>query len=309
MFAREDGAAAACLFAIHSPKTYDREEASPFEVLRRVGRGSTSTLRGNGRRMMCRQGRSRGEQAGEAPLRRAPLSRPARRLLSVALIALSTAMTGCAASQEQRQSDRAVADYFMGDFRGAERRLQTVAQQKDENFVLNNVRLGSAALANYDLDEAEAAFLRAYEVINSVGVNNGGRTLGAVLVSREHQASGRASRTSGRWPTSTSASSTTCGTTTTTPGPRSRTRCSSSATTARAATRPTSTAAAESNFALGYLMLAKCWQRLGDEDKARQNFDRVVELRSLPRPRGRPGSSTAGRTCCWWSTSATARGR
>src|SRR6185436_12119761 len=41
---------------------------------------------------------------------------------------------------------------------------------------------GSAALADYNLREAEAAFLRAYEVINSVGVNNGGRTLGAVLV-------------------------------------------------------------------------------------------------------------------------------
>jgi tetratricopeptide (TPR) repeat protein len=32
------------------------------------------------------------------------------------------------------------------------------------------------------LNEAEAAFLRAYEVINSVGVNDGGRSLGAVVV-------------------------------------------------------------------------------------------------------------------------------
>jgi tetratricopeptide (TPR) repeat protein len=35
----------------------------------------------------------------------------------------------------------------------------------------------------------------------------------------------------------------------------------------------------ESDFALGYLMLAKSFQRLGDEQAARKNFDRVLELR------------------------------
>ena len=56
-------------------------------------------------------------------------------------------------------------------------RLGPLSGKTDENFVLNNLRLGSAALAAYDLDTAESAFLRAYEVLNSVGVNDGGRCL------------------------------------------------------------------------------------------------------------------------------------
>src|SRR5579859_5460500 len=35
----------------------------------------------------------------------------------------------------------------------------------------------------------------------------------------------------------------------------------------------------ESNFVLGYLMLARCYQRLGRADLAQKNFDRVVQLR------------------------------
>ena len=37
--------------------------------------------------------------------------------------------------------------------------------------------------------------------------------------------------------------------------------------------------AVESNFALGSLMLGKAWQKLGREDMARASFDRVVKLR------------------------------
>jgi tetratricopeptide (TPR) repeat protein len=40
----------------------------------------------------------------------------------------------------------------------------------------------------------------------------------------------------------------------------------------------------ESNFALAYLMLGRCWQRLGDEEKARTNFDRAVQLRPYLAP-------------------------
>ena len=76
----------------------------------------------------------------------------------------------------------AIADYFMGDYGRAQNRLRALAAKPDENFVLNNVRLGSAALVDYNLDQAEHAFLAALEVINSVGVNDGGRSLGAVLV-------------------------------------------------------------------------------------------------------------------------------
>ena len=40
----------------------------------------------------------------------------------------------------------------------------------------------------------------------------------------------------------------------------------------------------ESDFALGYLMLGKCHQRLGHPDLARANFDRVVQLRNWLAP-------------------------
>jgi tetratricopeptide (TPR) repeat protein len=103
--------------------------------------------------------------------------------LFCSLLALLPALGGCAANKAQQQAERAVADYFVGDYDRAVRRLEPLSARTDENFVLNNLRLGSAALAGYDLDTAEGAFLRAYEVLNSVGVNDGGRTLGAVLVS------------------------------------------------------------------------------------------------------------------------------
>src|SRR6185437_15474415 len=99
--------------------------------------------------------------------------------LILALVALGS---GCV-SQEQRDADQGVAAYFMADYAGAVRLIKPAAAKTNENFVLNNDRLGSAALAAYDLDTAESAFVRSYEVINSVGVNNGGRSLGAALVS------------------------------------------------------------------------------------------------------------------------------
>jgi tetratricopeptide (TPR) repeat protein len=76
----------------------------------------------------------------------------------------------------------AVMDYYSGDYPAAQQKLTPLAEKTDEDFVINNLRLGSVLLPAYELDEAEAAFLRAWEVINSTGVNAGGRTLGAVLV-------------------------------------------------------------------------------------------------------------------------------
>jgi hypothetical protein len=90
---------------------------------------------------------------------------------------------GCT-SDAERQADAAVTDYVVGDFINARQELQPLAQQTDENFVLNNDRLGSTSLALDDLDGAETAFLRSYEVINSVGVNDGGRSLGAPRLRR-----------------------------------------------------------------------------------------------------------------------------
>src|SRR5271156_5937629 len=91
---------------------------------------------------------------------------------------------GCASSQEKSAHD-AVVDFYAGEYHRAAEQLEPLAKRTDENFVLNNLRLGSIELIKGNLVDAQAAFLRAYEVINSVGVNDGGRTLGAVLVSEK----------------------------------------------------------------------------------------------------------------------------
>ena len=95
---------------------------------------------------------------------------------------LGGAGAGCTSQKHAEVIERAVGDYFAGDYGAAANKLDPLAKTTNEDFVINNLRLGSALLPPYELDDAEAAFLRAWEVINSTGVNNGGRTLGAVLV-------------------------------------------------------------------------------------------------------------------------------
>lgn len=100
----------------------------------------------------------------------------------VALLVICVGAIGCGPTKQELAAQQAVNHFHMGAYASAREILRPLALKTDENFALNNVRLGSAALIEYKLDEAETAFLRAYEVMNSVGVNKGGRTLGAVLV-------------------------------------------------------------------------------------------------------------------------------
>ena len=101
---------------------------------------------------------------------------------AAALLTSSIALVGCGPTKHEKSASRAVEAYVLGDPARAAEKLRPLAERKDENFVLNNCRLGSSALATYNLTDAENAFLNAYEVINSLGVNNGGRSLGASLV-------------------------------------------------------------------------------------------------------------------------------
>jgi len=195
-------------------------------------------------------------------------------LLLISLVLIGSA--GCASSAQQ-ESDQGVVDYFMGDYAGAVELIKPAATKTDENFVLNNDRLASAALAAGDYDTAEAALLRSYEVINSVGVNNGGRSLGAALVSenikvwkgepferamvnfylgviyymRHDYANARGAFENALFKLRDY-------------GEQDQTD---------------KYREVESNFTLGYLMLAKCYQRLGRDDLAKANFDRVAALR------------------------------
>src|SRR5687768_3514166 len=91
---------------------------------------------------------------------------------SVLLLVLVLA-AGCAnPTGRTPQVSRALDDYSFGRYESARAVLQPLAAKTNGDYVLNNVRLGSVALAEYDLTEAESAFYRAYEVINSTKVND-----------------------------------------------------------------------------------------------------------------------------------------
>src|SRR5687768_6713785 len=188
---------------------------------------------------------------------------------------------GCT-SKAERAAEDAVQAYFAGDPARAVQRLKPLAQKPDQNFVLNNARLGSAALIQYDLDEAENAFLRAYEVLNSFGVNSGGRSLGAILVDekirvwkgepferamanfylglvyymRHDYGNARAAFENALFKLRDYGES----------------------------KDEDTYREAENNFALAHLMLGRTLQRLGRDQDARRAFERAVELRGYLEP-------------------------
>jgi tetratricopeptide (TPR) repeat protein len=201
----------------------------------------------------------------------------------ITLVALAE-LSGCV-SQAELAARQAVVDYHYGDYADAQKLLEPIAKTADENFVLNNDRLGSTTLVQYELQQAEAAFLRAYEVINSVGVNNGGRSLGAALVDEKIKV----------WKGE--------------PFERAMTNyylgvvyyMQHDYNNARAALEnalfklhdygpdgnrsndphinPDQYSQVDSDFILAQYLLARCYQRLGREDLARSNYQRVVRLR------------------------------
>ena len=108
------------------------------------------------------------------------ISRTRKLLLTACLAGAAMSAGGCATTAQSTKN--AVNAYYLGDYPTAANILQADTVKKDENFVLNNCRYGSAVLAAGNAKEAENAFLSAYEVINGVKTNDGGRTMGAVMV-------------------------------------------------------------------------------------------------------------------------------
>jgi len=186
--------------------------------------------------------------------------------------------TGCGPTKREIKADHAVRAYMAGDFDVAAVKLRELAEEKNEDFVLNNCRLGSTTLAQYHLDEAEAAFLRAYEVINSVGVNDGGRSLGAVLVDEKIKV----------WkgePFERAMTSYYLGLIYYIQQDYNNARASfeNALFKLRANTsekdEKNDYASQESNFVLATIMLGKCWTHLGRDDLAQANFARAKQLR------------------------------
>lgn len=193
------------------------------------------------------------------------------------LVLCTSAALGCARTRAERQASRAVSAYFSGRLELAVELLAPLAEHPDRNYVLNNLRLGQAALVAGDLGTAEAAYYRAYETLNAAGVNNPARTaatvlfnesvriwlgepyeraianfqLGVVYYLQRDYANARGAFENALF--------------------RLRRY-------ADAEDERKGFIEQESTFAVAYIMLGRCWQRLGREDLASDAFARAGEL-------------------------------
>ncbi len=102
--------------------------------------------------------------------------------LSLALIT-TLSFAGC--NQTPRAARQAIVAYDAGRYQEAAAALQPTIEQErtkmDENYVLNNCRYASCAIAAGQLAQAESAFYDAYKVINSGNTNDEGRQLQASI--------------------------------------------------------------------------------------------------------------------------------
>lgn len=103
-----------------------------------------------------------------------------RMVVAAGMTAATLGAFGC--NRTAAPARNAIVLYRAGDYGAAANELKPTTTRRDENFVLDNCRYGSCALAAGQLANAETSFMAAYEVINGVNTNNGGRTMGAALV-------------------------------------------------------------------------------------------------------------------------------
>ncbi len=181
---------------------------------------------------------------------------------------------GCQSQHNAAVIEQAVNDYYDGNFPAATKELKPLADKTNEDFVVNNLRLGSVDLVTYNLPEAEADFLRAIEVINSTGVNNGGRTLGSVLVDEKIKV----------WkgePFERAMASYYLGVIYYMRHDYQNARASFENALFKLRDydpdKKNDSKEVDSNFAPAELMLAKSYQRVGRDDLAKANFQQVVE--------------------------------
>lgn len=194
-------------------------------------------------------------------------------LMCGGLIALAS---GCGPTAGERAVAEATRFYHAGSFRNAARAIEPIASKPDENFALYNAILGSIYIADQRIDDAERVFLNAYEVMNSVGANAGGRSLGAVLIDEKMKV----------WkgePFERAMANFYLGMTYYARADYDNARAAFENALFRLrdyddGKDQRKSEETESNFALATIMLGRCWQRLGRDDLANPCFAKAAEL-------------------------------
>lgn len=93
--------------------------------------------------------------------------------------AIVCAGSGCSSAP---RNTAAISAYYAYDFTSARERLRADAElHNDEQVILNNLRLGMAALADGDPIEAEHVFSRVFDLLSTAGLN-ADRTTAAILI-------------------------------------------------------------------------------------------------------------------------------
>ena len=108
--------------------------------------------------------------------------RSRRQMQCVLLMLLACTLFLPACSETSSRVRDAVTLYYTGQYGPAAEDLAPLIHKPNKNYVLNNCRYGSCALAAGQLENAEQAFLRAYRGMDSVNTSTGSRVLGAVVV-------------------------------------------------------------------------------------------------------------------------------
>ena len=111
---------------------------------------------------------------------RRPPRRAAGLVAATALLALGAVAGGCSTNRPRNLA--AVEAYYAYEFTDAREALRGDALlRNDENVLLDNLRLGVAAMADGDAREAELALGRSFELLSTAGLN-ADRTTAAVWV-------------------------------------------------------------------------------------------------------------------------------
>ncbi len=212
---------------------------------------------------------------------RIPIKKYPAWLGAVCCLCIASLLGGCDPGTS-KQGFTASAEYYMHHYASARDEIRaTAADRKSANVVLDNMRLGMASLAYGDMDESERGLMRAYEYLTSGGVNAADRTITSTLLYEgakvwkgepyEQAMSfyyvGVLSMLKGDWENARAASS------------NSLFALRDFEAAQNKEANPDAYKAVESDFVLGYLMVAVNYRLMGQPADGAKIFDHVLQLR------------------------------